>query len=200
MQMSIRQLQALKMPQRIHWRIVETQDTLRYGRNSPPWPNEDPDSSPDPLRDPYDDEEDNNEGDDSGNNDEDKDALDDKDKDDDDEYDEGDKDDEGGSQVMQARQLAQSAQPTQPTRSTQPLPAKRRRTQNIRAQLDSKAKIFVICCAVRDADLYSKLSRQNFQSRISQELEKELGIKHTTLAQVVNSLVKKRKDYLEGGG
>jgi hypothetical protein len=186
------------MPQRIHWGTVETQDTLRYGRNSPPWPDEDPDDpdgSPDPLKDLYDNEED-NEGNDGGNdgNVGSNDDNEDEDDNDEDEDDEGDEGDEGKSQARQARQ------PTQPTRSTQPPPAKRRRTQNIMAQLDNKAKIFVIRCAVRDADLYSKLSRQNFWSRISQELEEELGIKYTTLSRAVNSLVKKRKGYLAGVG
>jgi hypothetical protein len=82
------------MPQCIHWSTVETQDTLRYGRNGPPWSNEDlddPDGSLDPLQDPYDDEED-NEGNGGGNDDNEDEDDNDKDEDNDDEDDE---DDEG---------------------------------------------------------------------------------------------------------
>jgi hypothetical protein len=165
------------MSRKILWSSIETPEILSTSRYSPPWPevddDEDQGSSPKPPTYPPN-------------------------------HDENDDDDEGSSRSSSSssdddrttattRRAAQAAQPPPPKRRrTQP-----QRPKNHRPRLNLEAKIFVTRCCVRDAELYSKLSRKNFWARIAAELEKELDIKHTTLSRTMTELVKKRKVYLE---
>lgn len=97
------------------------------------------------------------------------------------------------SDSLPPRSLPRSKAPSRPA-------APRLAAETLRASLDKEAQITLLRLCIRDAELWSRVSRKTFWKKIRGHLHEETGQDHTTLSRLVANLVRKRREELAGVG